>query len=762
MAVDLGASFKIAASVQGQQAIDNLNKSVGSLTGLAKGAGLALAGLGAGVGLSVLKDKFDEIISSAANLKDVAERTGSTVENMGALSRAANLTNNDFGEVEKAIIKMNKALAGSDDASKGAAHALEAIGLSSKELRQLDPAEAFKRISTAMAGFEEGAGKVAVAMDIFGKNGAQVIPFMNDLVDVGDLVSKTTKEQAEQADQYEKNLKRLSAAKGELYKVISMQVLPVADAFVKMLVDTNTETNGVRGAVKGLADDGLLTSVFKEAARAAAAFMDILSLVGKAVAQLGSSLAVIANDIATAVELAVKAPGAMFKDGGLDELRRILDQRRAFVAAANEDMAKRWATVTPFTDSLEKQFQQMGQPSAPSAPRSSALKGYQSKDVTPKVEKADPFKTEMDSLGREAAKLEFQAKHITEYEDKITSAREAQIRFDIEFGKFKDLTEKQKIQLLMQASAVDTFAEKLRVAKEGLDFDKQTKKIEAETRAIGLNNLEKQKLIALQDLENRGIKEGTAEYERLSQRRIKALEDQKKAQQSPMAGAMQGFNDIADVIENRAARVRDALVNAFNTGADALTEFVMTGKLNFSGFAQSVIKDIINMIIKQQMFNALSAFKNAGGFGQVAGALGGLGSIFGGGGGSTFVNQAGGVELAGSLGFANGGVMTSAGSMPLHKYASGGIANSPQVAIFGEGRVPEAYVPLNDGRTIPVTIQGGTQGGQAVNVNVTVNAQTGQVEKDGEGSFAKLGAAIANAVRAEIVVQRRPGGLLAA
>lgn len=55
--------------------------------------------------------------------------------------------------------------------------------------------------------------------------------------------------------------------------------------------------------------------------------------------------------------------------------------------------------------------------------------------------------------------------------------------------------------------------------------------------------------------------------------------------------------------------------------------------------------------------------------------------------------------------FANGGIMTGAGSIPLNKYASGGVAYSPQLAIFGEGRTPEAYVPLPDGRRIPVKME---------------------------------------------------------
>ena len=66
--------------------------------------------------------------------------------------------------------------------------------------------------------------------------------------------------------------------------------------------------------------------------------------------------------------------------------------------------------------------------------------------------------------------------------------------------------------------------------------------------------------------------------------------------------------------------------------------------------------------------------------------------------------------------------MTSAGPLPLKSYAGGGIANTPQLSLFGEGRTPEAYVPLPDGRRIPVHMQGG---GDSPNITVHVNSQTG-------------------------------------
>jgi len=65
-----------------------------------------------------------------------------------------------------------------------------------------------------------------------------------------------------------------------------------------------------------------------------------------------------------------------------------------------------------------------------------------------------------------------------------------------------------------------------------------------------------------------------------------------------------------------------------------------------------------------------------------------------------------GSKAAGVFGFAGGGVMTSGGAAPLRSYASGGVATSPQLALFGEGSRPEAFVPLPDGRNIPVKLQG--------------------------------------------------------
>lgn len=72
--------------------------------------------------------------------------------------------------------------------------------------------------------------------------------------------------------------------------------------------------------------------------------------------------------------------------------------------------------------------------------------------------------------------------------------------------------------------------------------------------------------------------------------------------------------------------------------------------------------------------------------------------------------------------FADGGIMTSGGPVPLRKYSGGGIASSPQAAIFAEGGVPEAFVPVPSGK-IPVEIRGAT-GGVTVVQHINIDSRT--------------------------------------
>ncbi len=86
----------------------------------------------------------------------------------------------------------------------------------------------------------------------------------------------------------------------------------------------------------------------------------------------------------------------------------------------------------------------------------------------------------------------------------------------------------------------------------------------------------------------------------------------------------------------------------------------------------------------------------------------GIGSLFGGGGISSIISGALGIFGGGSpSAIANPNIAGTSYLLPT--YSEGGIATEP--SIFGEGRMAEAAVPLPDGRTIPVTLSGGSTGG---------------------------------------------------
>ena len=116
---------------------------------------------------------------------------------------------------------------------------------------------------------------------------------------------------------------------------------------------------------------------------------------------------------------------------------------------------------------------------------------------------------------------------------------------------------------------------------------------------------------------------------------------------------------------------------------------------------------------------------------------------------------------------AKGGIMTDYGPLQLQKYATGGIAHSPQLAVYGEGRKAEAYVPLPDNRSIPVTMTGGGGDTNNININVTVNSSggttsnTGATSTDTSKQFGQqLSKQITFVVQEELTKATRPGGLL--
>ena len=171
--------------------------------------------------------------------------------------------------------------------------------------------------------------------------------------------------------------------------------------------------------------------------------------------------------------------------------------------------------------------------------------------------------------------------------------------------------------------------------------------------------------------------------------------------------------------------------SAMDSFTDTVADGLVEGKFQIADFVQYVLKELIKIQIAK----------------TVAGIATSISGMWGGGGAQQNVSSSAAASgysttgYAGAYGFANGGIMTQWGKAKLKQYANGGIAREPQVAVFGEGSMAEAYVPLPDGRTIPVTLQGQLSGGAAsaqpaqmptVNVNV-INQSGNNVDAEQTG-----------------------------
>lgn len=178
--------------------------------------------------------------------------------------------------------------------------------------------------------------------------------------------------------------------------------------------------------------------------------------------------------------------------------------------------------------------------------------------------------------------------------------------------------------------------------------------------------------------------------------------------------------DAANGESRAAAKTARELGLAFSS---AFEDAIVGGK-GFREVVRGLGQDLLRVFIRRQLTEPLLEFfsvaaKGGSGGKSGGGIFGGLGSLFG---GSSSSSSGGGFldsifsSVGSFFGFAHGGVMTSAGPLPLHTYARGGVADRPQLALFGEGRRPEAFVPLPDGRTIPVTMRGGS-GGTVINID---------------------------------------------
>ena len=190
---------------------------------------------------------------------------------------------------------------------------------------------------------------------------------------------------------------------------------------------------------------------------------------------------------------------------------------------------------------------------------------------------------------------------------------------------------------------------------------------------------------------------------------------------------------------------------------DTLFSLVTTGTANFREFAAEILKQSARMILQLTIQRVIM---------QVLGAIGG--------GGAPASPSAPGGDWMGAVGrmnptsdYAMGGAFAKNNIVP---YAMGGVVNRPTLFKFAQGGTmrtglmgeagPEAIMPLSRGANGKLGVAS-VGGGGATNVVVNVDASGNSQVAGDQTQGAQLGRLVAGAVQAELVRQKRPGGLLA-
>ena len=114
-------------------------------------------------------------------LQNAADKLGVSFGFMQTLKQAAEMTGVSFETVNLAMTKLLKTLAGADEESKQATAALGRLGVSLQDLDGKSSEEQLRLIGERLTAIEDPAKRAAAATAIFGKSGAEILPFLNNL-----------------------------------------------------------------------------------------------------------------------------------------------------------------------------------------------------------------------------------------------------------------------------------------------------------------------------------------------------------------------------------------------------------------------------------------------------------------------------------------------------------------------------------------------------------------------------------------------------
>lgn len=637
-----------------QKSLDNFKANaakVGAAVGLAFTT-MAVA-IGAGVRAS---------INNADAMAKMAQSAGTTVEVLSSMAYAADLAGVNQETLGSSMVKLSKNMSDAVQGIGEARKSFDALGISVTDAQgnMKSGEQAIGEIAEKFASFKDGAEKTALAVGIFGKAGAQLIPFLNQGKDgiealraEADRLGITLGTDAAKASEaFNDNLTRINGISKGLFNRIAQELLPamvnLTDQFFNTASGAQTLDTVARAASTGIK---ILASI-------AVTVGGIFKTIGN---QIGATAAIISEffqgNFKNAFNIAKESTGDF-----VDNIRSTIGN----VAAIWDDTA----------NSIESQ--------APALSEKLVAPIIQAEDKSKKaLEKMrEDVEKQIKSIFAEIAKLE-----MSDVEAKL---------FDLSMaGASVEQLERAKEMLLILEKDKDR---RENIADAVERQSKANERLNALIEATPTAKLEKMRedMLFLADAFEQG--RITAEqFNEAATARIGLTTEE----------AEKGFEDLERAIDGFA-----------KNSAQALTDFAFGAKGSFSDMIDSFLRDLTRLILQKTIFDDLAESISGSISGGGSGIFGAIGSLFGG------------------------------------ARATGGPVSGGTAYLVGE-RGPELFKPNTSGTIIPNVASSSN-----VSVNVNVDASGGDVQSNAD--FGKrLGNAIKQVVKNELLNERRQGGVLA-
>lgn len=246
-------SIVVKLQADNRQMLSKLNESTASLSRFGRGASTvaksmtaAFAGIATGLSVGLVVRSVRDVADEMDRLSKLAQKVGSTTEELSTLGYAADLSGVSMDSLATALKRVAVNSADTQRGTGDAKYAFDALGISVEDTvgNLKGSTVLLGEVADKFRGMEDGAGKTAIAMKLFGKAGADLIPLLNEgsggIEDMRDEARKLgieiSGDLAKSAEEFNDNLTKIStSAKGFRQAVIDKMLPGLADVSAAMV-----------------------------------------------------------------------------------------------------------------------------------------------------------------------------------------------------------------------------------------------------------------------------------------------------------------------------------------------------------------------------------------------------------------------------------------------------------------------------------------------------------------------------------------------